>query len=62
MECVLKSPILYLQNKLLILKFVLFSEPWVHSEYSELHSVHSELLKQHFSYQLNQVFRLVYEL
>jgi hypothetical protein len=33
MECVLKSPILYLQNKLLILNIALFSEPWVQSEY-----------------------------
>jgi hypothetical protein len=32
MECVLGSPILYLQNKLLTLDISPFSEPWVQSE------------------------------
>jgi hypothetical protein len=32
MECVLESPMLYVQNKLLTLDTSPFSEPWVQSE------------------------------
>jgi hypothetical protein len=32
MECVLESPMLYVQNKLLIFDATPFSEPWVQSE------------------------------
>jgi hypothetical protein len=35
MECAFESPILYVQNKILILDISAFFDPWVHSEYRE---------------------------
>jgi hypothetical protein len=37
MEYVFESPILYLQNKQLILNIALLLEPWAHSEYRGKH-------------------------